>query len=316
MKKDNLEDLFDNSEELHNEIPETKPPKVEEPSLSEKVKNFGMALMSRGFTNKRCSPLVKQIRSLSCHGNDELAPCVARKDSDAFKGSHYCGACGCGDKKMTQLSPIPGEKDNYGKLDFPAVSCPLKMPGFTDYEIKEEEHPDTLRRKEYINSMYIQIGVDMNTLVDEQKKHAAKRRSQLEKDKAKKQAKREKAKARIEQIQKKYGIVPDKQEIYTSMKPDDGPKGVAYYTKDPETQKITPRDSKGNPLKMSGQVIEVNQNNIDNLVAMGKGPEVIEGIANIPVKKKEGCASCAKKRAAKERRNLKKQKTTPPPIDK
>jgi len=50
MMKDNLEDLFDNSEELHNEIPETKPPKVEQPSLSEKVKNFGMALMSRGFT--------------------------------------------------------------------------------------------------------------------------------------------------------------------------------------------------------------------------------------------------------------------------
>jgi len=317
--KDNLEDLFDNSEQLYDNIPETTPPKIEGPSVSQKIKNFGKSMMSRGFTNKRCSPLVKQIRSLSCHGNDELAPCPHRKDSVNFKGSHHCGACGCGDKAMTQLSPIPGVKDNYGKLDFPALSCPLKMPGFTDYEIKDDDTPDTLQRKEYINKMYVQIGVDMNVLVEEQKNAALNRRKQIEKDKAKKQAKRNKAKAKIEQIQKKYGIddAPPGQQIFTAAGgSQDSSSGIEYYTKDPETGKITARGRRGKAVEIEGQVVEVNQHNIDKLVNQGKATMVTESILNLPDKKnKQGCTSCAKKKAAKERRNLKK-KITPPPIDK
>jgi hypothetical protein len=315
--KDNLEDLFNNSEQLHDEVPEKAPPKIEGPSLSQKIKSFGKSMMSRGFTNKRCSPLVKQIRSLSCHGNEELAPCPHRKNSVNFEGSYHCGACGCGDKAMTQLSPIPGVKDNYGKLDFPAVSCPLKMPGFTDYTLSEDEDPDTQRRKEYINKMYIQIGVDMNVLVEEQKSAALKRRKQIEKDKAKKQAKRNKAKAKIEEIQKKYGIdtVPNDQQIFTPAS-ENTPDTVKYYTKDPKTGKITARANGGKAVDMPGQVIEINQHNIEELVRQGKGSAVVESIVDIPDRKsKGGCTSCAKKKAAKERRNLKK-KITPPPIDK
>ena len=46
------------------------------------------------------------------------------------------------------------EADNYSKLDYPKVACPLNMPGFSNYVVStpdEEEEPVT--RKYYIENM-------------------------------------------------------------------------------------------------------------------------------------------------------------------
>ena len=96
-------------------------------SLSEKmgmVKNFASAIASRGITNKKIDKANKQLRVLSCFGdNGELIPCEYLRDSKT-DGKNYCGGCGCGDKPGTWLMP-DGEK--YSKLDYPKLHCPLQM---------------------------------------------------------------------------------------------------------------------------------------------------------------------------------------------
>ena len=85
-------------------------------------------------------------------------------DSDVQEGKNYCGACGCGDKSRTWLIQ---EADEYSKLDYPKVACPLQMPGFSNYIVStpdEAEQPVT--RKYYIENMeytdvqkvYVKIG--------------------------------------------------------------------------------------------------------------------------------------------------------------
>lgn len=88
-----------------------------------------MSLASKGFMGKKASADAKRLRALSCFGNDAISPCPHLMKSKHFD-SHYCGACGCGDKPHTQLT-VKGEK--YGKLDYPYLTCPLKMPGFSNY---------------------------------------------------------------------------------------------------------------------------------------------------------------------------------------
>jgi hypothetical protein len=39
---------------------------------------------------------------------------------------------------------------DYNKLDYPKVTCPLKMPGFTDYKTSEEDQPTSNSRKQFI----------------------------------------------------------------------------------------------------------------------------------------------------------------------
>ena len=118
------------------------------------VQSFAMALASRGLTNKKINKATKQLRVLSCFGNKEsggiLPPCDHLKNSDT-EGKHYCGACGCGDREGTWLI---SESDKYSKLDYPKVSCPLTMPGFTNYTPSlpdESEAPIT--RKYYIEEI-------------------------------------------------------------------------------------------------------------------------------------------------------------------
>jgi thiol-disulfide isomerase/thioredoxin len=96
------------------------------------VKNFLSAKLSRGISNKKADITTKDIRILSCFGNDKISPCTHLQASriEGGEGKHICGGCGCGDKPRTWLT-IEGE---YAKLDYPKLSCPLKMPGFTDYE--------------------------------------------------------------------------------------------------------------------------------------------------------------------------------------
>lgn len=119
------------------------------------VQNFAAALASRGVTNKKINPPIKQLRVLSCFGNQkqggELPPCEHLMDSETGEGKNFCGACGCGDKKMTWLIQ---EADEYSKLDFPKVACPLQMPGFTNYIIStEDESEEPVTRKYYIENI-------------------------------------------------------------------------------------------------------------------------------------------------------------------
>jgi hypothetical protein len=106
-------------------------------NLVNKAVSFGRAIASKGITNKKAESKTLELRKMSCHGDStkNLPPCSERKDSEKFPGSFYCGACGCGDKAHTQLvnGKNPDGSEKYSKLDYPKVTCPLKMPGFVNY---------------------------------------------------------------------------------------------------------------------------------------------------------------------------------------
>tara|TARA_R100001509_G_scaffold148320_1_gene106079 strand:- start:43326 stop:43904 length:579 start_codon:yes stop_codon:yes gene_type:complete len=117
------------------------------------VQSFGLSMASRGIRNKKIDGPVKQLRVLSCFGNQgvggELIPCEGLKESKT-EGRHFCGLCGCGDRSGTHLISN-GEK--YSKLDYPVLSCPLQMPGFSNYEPSDEEDRlPPMSRKAYIDN--------------------------------------------------------------------------------------------------------------------------------------------------------------------
>jgi len=121
------------------------------PGFLKKAATFVESVASRGLSNTKAMKPEKELRSLSCHGdvNKKLPPCSERKDSATFPGSFFCGACGCGDKEMTQLASrtLPDGKESYSKLDYPKVHCPLKMPGFTNYEPSQSGVSENPRKK-------------------------------------------------------------------------------------------------------------------------------------------------------------------------
>jgi hypothetical protein len=118
------------------------------------VQGYAMSMVSRGFSDKKTDKTSKQLRVLSCFGNKntggELPPCSHLKPSST-DGKFYCGGCGCGDRKQTWLN---GNDKEYSKLDYPKVNCPLKMPGFTNYEPSSPlEAKEPQSRKNYIEKM-------------------------------------------------------------------------------------------------------------------------------------------------------------------
>ena len=118
------------------------------------VQSYASALASRGLTNKKVSTTTKKLRVISCFGNEvvggELPPCQHLKKSKTL-GKHFCGGCGCGDREATWLI---AQGDKYSKLDHPKLSCPLNMPGFTDYKSsKPDESEPPITRKYYIENM-------------------------------------------------------------------------------------------------------------------------------------------------------------------
>jgi hypothetical protein len=140
-------------------IMSTEEPKPEQKNILQKAAKMASSVASRGINNKTCSPEVKELRKLSCHGDDTLPPCSQRKSSEKFEGSFFCGACGCGDKQGTQLTDITiAGKSNYGKLDYPKVWCPLNMPGFQPYKATNQEAPEVqnYRKKEIENRFSIE----------------------------------------------------------------------------------------------------------------------------------------------------------------
>ena len=95
-----------------------------------KIMMFAMSIASRGLADKKIDLPTKQLRYLSCYGNGDIKPCKNLLKSNKSK-FYYCGGCGCGDHSHTWLQK---EKGDYSKLDYPSLKCPLKMPGFTNYD--------------------------------------------------------------------------------------------------------------------------------------------------------------------------------------
>jgi hypothetical protein len=113
------------------------------------MQSFAMSMASRGLRNNKIDVQTKQLRCLSCFGDKsiggQLEPCEHLKHSSTPAKS-YCGGCGCGDRKGTWLEP---ESQEYSKLDYPRLNCPIKMPGFTNYE---REHDNSNTRKVVIEN--------------------------------------------------------------------------------------------------------------------------------------------------------------------
>jgi hypothetical protein len=118
------------------------------------IQSFATALTSRGLSNNKVNKPTKQLRVLSCFGNKhlggELPPCEHLKESST-PGKHFCGGCGCGDKPHTWLM---SEGQEYSKLDYPKLVCPLNMPGFTNYQpSKPDEAQEPITRRYYIENL-------------------------------------------------------------------------------------------------------------------------------------------------------------------
>lgn len=118
------------------------------------AKSYASALVSRGITNKKIEEPIKRLRVLSCFGNQHtggsLPACEHLKHSDT-EGKYYCGGCGCGDRKATWLN---GSENEYSKLDYPKLECPLNMPGFSNYMISDpDEGVSPITRRYFIENM-------------------------------------------------------------------------------------------------------------------------------------------------------------------
>lgn len=134
------------------------------------VQSFATALASRGFGNNKVNQATKQLRVLSCFGNQhlggELPPCEHLKESST-PGKHFCGGCGCGDKPHTWLM---ADGDAYSKLDYPRLNCPLNMPGFTNYQPSQPDEaiPPVTRRHYIENIDYNEVAKIPVTLPEQQ----------------------------------------------------------------------------------------------------------------------------------------------------
>lgn len=132
------------------------------PSLLNKVKSAVESYASRGITqDKRCDEETKKVRLVSCHGDSAkgIEPCQFRRDSEAEQGRFYCGECGCGDRAATWLNAK--QPEDYTKLDFPKVVCPLSMPGFTNYIPAAEETVERRMKYDFTRKEQIERQVDL-----------------------------------------------------------------------------------------------------------------------------------------------------------
>jgi hypothetical protein len=112
--------------------------------MFKKIVSYAMAIASRGLDNQKIDIFTKQLRYTSCYGDGTIPPCSFLKKSDK-SNFFYCGKCGCGDGPGTWLIKNLGE---YSKLDYPRLDCPLKMPGFTNYDPNLYDTVDGQRKKD------------------------------------------------------------------------------------------------------------------------------------------------------------------------
>jgi|LakMenEpi03Aug12_release.lakeMendotaPanAssembly.Ray.scaffolds.fasta_scaffold322639_3 hypothetical protein len=129
------------------------------------IMSFAMAIASRGFSDSKIDLPTKKLRYISCFGNAELPKCSKLKKSDKSE-FYYCGGCNCGDHSHTWLVKNEGE---YSKLDYPKLNCPLKMPGFTNYDPNNPKQD--LDRKKIIENMSMEKlnFVNVTVSVDKEK---------------------------------------------------------------------------------------------------------------------------------------------------
>ena len=129
------------------------------------AKNFAKSILSRGLSNKKTNKPTKQLRVMSCFGDgDELPSCEYLEISKVDDTKNFCGGCGCGDRKGTWLV---AKGDEYSKLDYPKLACPLQMPGFTNYEESDpDESEEPVTRRYYIEQVnperVMEIDVEMH----------------------------------------------------------------------------------------------------------------------------------------------------------
>jgi hypothetical protein len=98
------------------------------------LQSFAKSVASRGLTNKKADIAVKQLRVLSCFGDESIGGKIEKCEhlrASETPGKYYCGGCGCGDKSRTWLT---SNNNTYSKLDYPKLNCPLNMPGFSNYD--------------------------------------------------------------------------------------------------------------------------------------------------------------------------------------
>lgn len=115
------------------------------PGLFQKAKFFTKSLLSRVITPTGKVPaFVKEIRQVSCNGdNGAIKPCDFRVRSKTAEGAFVCGACGCGDRESVFVGgPVP----KFEKLDYPYISCPASMPGFSNYLSSADESNPSERK--------------------------------------------------------------------------------------------------------------------------------------------------------------------------
>lgn len=112
-----------------------------------KIVLFALSVASRGLKNHKTDLPTKQLRYISCYGNGIIPPCKFLNKSKNSE-HYYCGKCGCGDHKHTWLVREAGE---YSKLDYPVISCPLKMPGFSNYDPNFYDKEDGQRKRDIEN---------------------------------------------------------------------------------------------------------------------------------------------------------------------
>jgi len=121
------------------------------------ISNYLKAKVSKGISNKKIDVTTKDIRLLSCFGNGEdILVCPGLRPSETSPGKFICGECGCGDGPGKYLNE--DEDAKYAKLDHPYLSCPRKMPGFTDYMPATDEDILQENRKRIIE---ITLGGDI-----------------------------------------------------------------------------------------------------------------------------------------------------------
>jgi hypothetical protein len=130
-----------------------------------KIMMFAMSIASRGKDNNKINDDVKKLRYISCFGIGNPKPCSNLKKSDK-SNFYYCGGCGCGDHSHTWLLR---EQGTYSKLDYPYLNCPLKMPGFSNYDPNSPEQD--LHRKKQIENLPPEIvqRVNLTVSVNKQK---------------------------------------------------------------------------------------------------------------------------------------------------
>lgn len=110
------------------------------PGVLERAASFATAMLSRGVSNTKVEPRIFALRQLSCFGGGALEspPCPSLRFDERLR-VHYCGDCGCGARAMTRLSSAGSDatrpkfiEGDYIKLQYPALPCPRRRPGFSN----------------------------------------------------------------------------------------------------------------------------------------------------------------------------------------